>query len=72
MESTSYAGYPYSIRRRARSDGVFYWYWEVRGPKNNWTLKTGNAFGSRDIALDQVRRAIREHQKDAQEHSAPS
>jgi hypothetical protein len=64
MEGDSYAGYLYSIRRRARSGGVFYWHWEVRD-SSRFTVKTGNAFGSRDIAFAQVR--LGRHQKGAQD-----
>jgi hypothetical protein len=70
MEGDSYAGYSYSIRRRARSDGVFYWHWEVRD-SSRFAVKTGNAFGSRDIAFAQVRLAIRRHQKGPQEPHPP-
>jgi hypothetical protein len=62
-----YAGYFYSIRRQARSDGVFYWHWDI-SDQQNWPVESGNVFGAFSNAVDQVREAIW-HRREAQQRA---
>ena len=50
-------GLSYSIRRQCRSDGVFFWHWEIRDERN-WPVAFGNVF----VAVRDALSAVRDHQ----------
>src|SRR5215831_721811 len=54
-------GLSYSIRRQCRSDGVFFWHWEIRDERN-WPVASGNVFGSPSNAVHDALSAVRDHQ----------
>ena len=53
-----------SIRRQARSDGVYFWHWEIiESCKEGGKLRiaSGNVFGSRDYAVRDAKKAVRDY-----------
>src|SRR5262249_40959875 len=54
-------GLSYSIRRQRRSDGLFFWHWEIRDERN-WPVASGNVFGSPSNAVRDALSAVRDHQ----------
>ena len=64
-----YAGYFYSLSRRPRPDGVFYWRWEIRD-ELNWLVETGNVFGPPGAAIEEARTAIEDHRRARGRHRA--
>ena len=51
----------YSIRRQARSDGVYFWHWAIIESGDKLTIASGNVYGSRDYAVRDAKKAVRDY-----------